>query len=72
MTNVAVQTDDILINGIPLSEYIVNSDDKGIQSSDNYSDDDRSDCNDGDIEQCILAHLLFSDNEIDELRESVL
>lgn len=89
MTDVAVQTDDILINGIPLSKYITHNDiTHNADNADNVdnpenadnpengsviSDDDSDTSDTSDIdESCIPPHLLFSDNEIEELRESLL
>ena len=88
MTDVSVQTDDILINGVPLHEFIKEKsnaveNDESVWDflNDSNSDTDCDDCNNGNevaAKTDIITYsrnessILLSENDIQEMRESML
>jgi hypothetical protein len=88
MPDVSVQTDDILINGVPLNEFIKKNsnaveNDESVWDflNDNSSDTDCDDYNDGNevaAKTDIVTYstnepsILLSEKDIEEMRESML
>jgi hypothetical protein len=88
MTDVSVQTDDILINGVPLHEFIKEKsnaveNDESVWDflNDSNSDTDCDDCNNGNevaAKTDIITYsrnepsILLSEKDIEEMRESML